>query len=235
MLQPSMGPRDILPQAGYAQALPTSDGLLLLKVPRWVSKAWLAAGPGSAVADLDLEGGRLKILGDQGAGRPSTLGLERRASPEFFAFEQEEGRSEVPLEGAVPETISVKADLGDESYRGLLRQRREQSSIGSGKRTAHLERIVQFDQKPVIESAEKPVPLSELVEKCLAESEKGLTLQELLAQLPPDSGFRAVRDALTTVSESIEVNSTQYFLLRGRAGRLGGETAQMPPPKRLRR
>mmetsp|Transcript_88185 Transcript_88185/g.175112 ORF Transcript_88185/g.175112 Transcript_88185/m.175112 type:complete len:286 (-) Transcript_88185:52-909(-) len=132
--------------------MPSGDNLLLLKVPKWLSEAWILSPPHAVVADLDVEAGKLKLLSDPGVNRPSELCLERRASPELFAFPHADDKAgEVTVRGCIQESLHVQAQLNDSRYMNMLRQRCKDNDITANNRTLHMEKIQHPDQRPVAE------------------------------------------------------------------------------------
>jgi len=118
----------------------SGDSLLLLKVPKWLSEAWLLSPPHAVVADLDVEAGKLKLLSDPGINRPTELGLERRASPELFAFPHADDKAgEVTVRGCIQESLHVQAKLNDSRYMNMLQERFKASDITANNRTLHLQ------------------------------------------------------------------------------------------------
>ncbi|CAE8653401.1 unnamed protein product, partial [Polarella glacialis] len=129
--------------------------LRLIKVPRWLSEQWLKGEPGAVVADLDLEAGVLRLQTSAAStsnGRPSLLRVERRASPELFAFpklEHGEGDgAEVAVEGGILESLSLRADLQDTAYKNMLQQRAEDGSATAGNRSLLEKRFIHLDSRP---------------------------------------------------------------------------------------
>ncbi|CAE8605226.1 unnamed protein product [Polarella glacialis] len=129
--------------------------LRLIKVPRWLSEQWLKGAPGAVVADLDLQAGVLRLQTNAAStsnGRPSLLRVERRASPELFAFpklEQGEGDgAEVAVEGGILESLSLRADLQDSAYKNMLQQRAEDGSATAGNRSLLEKRFIHLDSRP---------------------------------------------------------------------------------------
>merc|ERR1712087_397913 len=72
--------------------------------------------------------------------------VERRASPELFAFPPLDGKGDVPVEGRIVEALSLRPDLQDTAYRSLVQQRVEESALSAGARSRGLEKILQADE-----------------------------------------------------------------------------------------
>ena len=98
------------------------------------------------VCDLVTQAGKLQILVGDDCGRPATLDIQRRDSPELFAFtasraalEQSDATSGVRQQahvcGVVQEALHVKADLRDGAYQNMLQRRVEEGAITSGRRS----------------------------------------------------------------------------------------------------
>jgi len=224
--------------------------MLLLKVPRWLSEVWLAAPPESIVADLDLEGERLSLIGDGGRGRPSTFSVSRRASPELFAFPAGQEGEEIPVDGPIAEALTVTADLQDPTYQAMLQQRLATSSTTGGTRSLLEQRLIPMQRSEIIgQQAAAGAQLSHILEKDPGETEQaeervwqvvkvhlrerpqGLTVEELLQALPTASGFLAVRNALAAHAEPVEdADGTRRFVLRRPQGRPPAAPAAPAPP-----
>ncbi|CAE6920170.1 unnamed protein product [Symbiodinium sp. CCMP2592] len=189
--------------------------LRLLKVPRWLSEQWLQSKPQDIVADLDLEQGILK-LNSARAGCPTSMRVERRASPELFSFWQPLDGSEAPIEGIV-ESLTLQPDLKDRSYRSLLDQRKETETATSSRRSRHEERLIQGGERPTVVRATKSTQpesspaaaLSDVlaaVETALQTAgAKGLTGLELFERLPSGGCTLAqLRDSLLALAIPIQ-------------------------------
>mmetsp|Transcript_56553 Transcript_56553/g.132705 ORF Transcript_56553/g.132705 Transcript_56553/m.132705 type:complete len:246 (+) Transcript_56553:46-783(+) len=189
--------------------------LRLLKVPRWLSEQWLQSKPQDIVADLDFEQGILK-LNSARAGCPTSMRVERRASPELFSFWQPLDGSEAPIEGIV-ESLTLQPDLKDRSYRSLLDQRKETETATSSRRSRHEERLIQGGERPTVVRAAKPTQpesspaaaLSDVlaaVETALQTAgAKGLTGLELFERLPSGGCTLAqLRDSLLALAIPIQ-------------------------------
>ncbi|CAE7243974.1 unnamed protein product [Symbiodinium sp. KB8] len=194
----------------------TTGQLRLLKVPRWLSEQWLQSKPQDIVADLDLEQGILK-LNSARAGCPTSMRVERRASPELFSFWQPLDGSEAPIEGIV-ESLTLQPDLKDRSYRSLLDQRKETETASSSRRSRHEERLIQGGERPTVvratktthtESGSPGAALSDVlaaVETALQTAgTKGLTGLELFERLPSGGCTLAqLRDSLLALAIPIQ-------------------------------
>eukprot|EP00931_Biecheleriopsis_adriatica_P012268 TRINITY_DN113393_c0_g1_i1.p1 TRINITY_DN113393_c0_g1~~TRINITY_DN113393_c0_g1_i1.p1 ORF type:complete len:268 (-),score=58.94 TRINITY_DN113393_c0_g1_i1:19-801(-) len=191
--------------------------LRLIKVPRWVSEQWLKGKPGDVVANLDLQSGTL-CLTDTGTGKPSVLQVERRASPELFAFslpEKVAGDVEVPIDGLIVESLSLRPNLQDGAYRNLVQRRVEDGALGANNRSQHLERIRQHEDRIDEAKATKKAPppaevpkasasleqVAEQVERALkAAGRQGATLKDLLASLSGGCSLEQMRDCLMALA-----------------------------------
>lgn len=176
------------------------------------------------MALIDLKNGRLR-LPTETAGRPSVLSIERRASPELFAFPKidvPEGEgAEVLVEGLVVEALSVRADLKDSGYQSLVQQRAEDHSPVSGHRSQHLKSIRQMDERPErerlvasgvpttsapsVSSTQSACPnfleVAAIVEKALQEAGiRGLSCSELLERMPDGCMLSHLRDSLVALA-----------------------------------
>jgi len=233
------------------------NGILLLKVPRWLSEEWLRATPEDVVADLNVESGTLKLLSEPRSDKPRTLGIASRASPELFAFPRggsgsspDGGASaqEVPIVGAISEALSVKADLRETSYKNLLQKRANESQIAVGSRTLFMPKLQHLDEKVVGEVVtgsapgagsqshlREAVPAAQVeasVERSLTSAgEDGVTCEELLAQLPFGCDFSAVRDALVATAD-MQVVDGQRLYVRSQRGASVPQLAQEPQQPR---
>merc|ERR1719162_1619743 len=110
---------------------------MLLKVPKWLSESWQRSPPDVAVADLDLDAGQLHLIFGAGQGRPdrpTVFGVDRRPSPELFAFSTE-ADGEARVNGCIKESLHVRADLGDARYKHMLQTRFEENAITAGSRS----------------------------------------------------------------------------------------------------
>lgn len=231
-------------------------GPLLLKVPKWISEAWLAAPPESVVANLDLEAGIMHLA--VGSGSPAkTLAISRRSSPELFTYPT--GNGEVTVEGAICEAFTVNANVHDAGYKDLAQKRLHEAQITSGNRTLGLEKIIQPDQRPERETISGTMPLmpqelyelskddgpppaevAAAVSECLkAAGQAGVTCEQMLEQLPNGCNYIAVRDALAALAELREVRGERRFvygplyLQRKHCTQLSGAihtTVTTPPP-----
>jgi len=206
----------------------------LLKVPKWLSDIWMKSPPGTVVADLDLESNFLDICTDSGPGKPKSLCVERRTSPELFAFSQtrealEEG-SETTIEGAIAETLHVKANVRDDGYKRMLQQRLEEAAVTSGNRSFHMSALKSLEQRPDMEvvtgSNLRPQQAAEVafgeppknnevaiaVEQALRRRPNGITLEELLEQVPSGCTFFSVREALVAMAECRKRDDTLIYI-----------------------
>eukprot|EP00927_Polykrikos_kofoidii_P080094 TRINITY_DN7696_c0_g1_i1.p1 TRINITY_DN7696_c0_g1~~TRINITY_DN7696_c0_g1_i1.p1 ORF type:complete len:288 (-),score=40.37 TRINITY_DN7696_c0_g1_i1:60-923(-) len=208
------------------------EGMLLLKVPKWLSDAWLEAPHEAVVADLDIEGATLRLLpeGGCGADRPQVLTMTSRPSPELFAFKQEGDSESLRIQGAITEALHVKVGLQDTAYKSMLQKRADDHSISSGKRVIHEQErsslytpevsrlVVSSDIEAQIFSGEpaRPLEVAVAVKRCLrASGHNGITCAELLERLPKGSTFTAVRDALVAMADcrvSGPTSERRYFL-----------------------
>lgn len=230
-------------------------GMLLLKVPRWLSEVWMSSPQEAVVADLDLERGRLSVLRDVGRGRPSTFSVVRRASPELFAFPAGGEGEDVGVEGGIAEALSVAADLQDTAYQQLLQQRLATTSTTGGSRSLLERRIIPMNRGDLLAAeaaaagesalsrlAEAPADTPESEEQIwqavrlsLRGRPQGVTVEELLDHIPAASGFLAVRNALAAYAEPVEDGSGLRRFVARRRGLPGGPAAAPvaapePPP-----
>eukprot|EP00929_Paragymnodinium_shiwhaense_P062875 TRINITY_DN31411_c0_g1_i3.p1 TRINITY_DN31411_c0_g1~~TRINITY_DN31411_c0_g1_i3.p1 ORF type:complete len:278 (-),score=84.43 TRINITY_DN31411_c0_g1_i3:58-891(-) len=242
--------------AAAAIGSPAGGSLRLLKVPRWLSEAWLKAGPEAMVADIDLESGKLHLLPGSGCGddRPQTLTIECRASPELFAFAETPGGDGKGLEivGDISHAMHARADLQDQAYRKMLQQRAVAAQISSGARTAHEERLPTSYQNEHTSSGAAAgaevfakerlqfLSVALAVKKCLLAEPKGVTFDGVMDSLPQGSLLTEVRDALVAMAELREVDGRRLFcasdaLLRASGARTGATAAAAQAPAAMKR
>mmetsp|Transcript_114581 Transcript_114581/g.296929 ORF Transcript_114581/g.296929 Transcript_114581/m.296929 type:complete len:299 (+) Transcript_114581:3-899(+) len=208
--------------------------MMLIKVPRWLSEIWLSCPEEAAVADLDLERGKLLLRGDTG-GRPSSFVVERRASPELFAFPVCREGEEVPVEGGISDALSITPDFNDGAYKSMV-QHRQSSAVGTSKRSKLEEKLIPLNRGDFLageaaqrgaagggggeegggQLAEAMDKVWQAVQQCLRSNPEGVTCDELLRQLPPAPAFLTVRNALAAIAEPIEVDGQRRFVMRRR-------------------
>jgi len=230
------------------------DELILLKVPKWLSDIWLNSAPETSVAELSLDAtgtdGALRLLVDGGHEFPLTLGVERRSSPELFAFSQQQpekataGQGEVRVDGRISEALTLRPALGDSAYMTMLRQRAEGGAIEAGSRSQH-DSVIQHPtnapkKQDIVGSSTDSymatrendaeiadVPLhpevSLAVERFLQSLHgHGATYQDLIAALPEASPLIAVRDSLVASADCRIVGGVKQYFLACRDEEQGG-------------
>mmetsp|Transcript_136865 Transcript_136865/g.437877 ORF Transcript_136865/g.437877 Transcript_136865/m.437877 type:complete len:289 (-) Transcript_136865:107-973(-) len=208
-----------------------SPGMMLIKVPRWLSEEWLKAPPEAEVADLDLESGKMHLLAHAGKGRPANLLISRRASPELFAFPVCGENEEVQVEGGIVEALSVATDLNDDSYKTMIKERLESNSSASAHRSVLEEKIIPLSRSCFLareagrraggeefaeEEADSRRTIWNAIQQGLKESPDGITCEDLLVLLPRAPSFLEVRNALSHMAEPLEVDGSRRFVTRRR-------------------
>lgn len=216
------------------------DDMFLLKVPRWLSELWEKHPPGH-VADLDLDTGKLELLGAGKGGRPCVFDVHRRPSPELFAYTEQEG-GKLRVEGGLKETLQVRPCLGDAAYKHILQQRTEDSATTAGHRSVHDPVVVPYEHKnaSIIQPLVKVTEAEELecitegasksaetamfaakqalkaaVHRCLgAKRDTGVTCAQLADELPRGCILTTVGSALAELAECRRMSdgSKRYFL-----------------------
>jgi len=206
--------------------------MMLIKVPRWLSEEWLKAPPEAEVADLDLESGKMHLLGHAGKGRPANLLISRRDSPELFAFPVCGENEEVQVEGGIVEALSVATDLNDDSYKTMIKERLESNSSASAHRSVLEEKIIPLSRSGFLareagrraagaeefaeEEADSRRTIWNAIQQALKESPDGITCEDLLVLLPRAPSFLEVRNALSHMAEPLEVDGRRRFVTRRR-------------------
>lgn len=210
-----------------ASAASSDSGMILIKVPRWLSEEWLKAPPEAAVADLDLESGKMQLLGSCGEGRPRNFLVSRRSSPELFAFPVCDENDDVQVEGGIGDALTVVADMNDPSYKTMLKDRhgvsdsarhrsRLEDKIIPLSRSTFLASEVGRDSAESANHAENKRTIWNIIQTVLANHPDGIGCEELLPLLPRMSTFLEVRNALAHMADPLEVDGARRFVARRR-------------------
>lgn len=227
---------------------------LLLKVPKWLSEAW-SKQPEAWVADLDLDAGKLNLLGSHGAAHPVSFSVERSAIPNSCVFSARASDEHYDCSIQPKEMLHIKADLNDAAYQGMLQRRVEENAITEGNRSllttgpavakeiAKETKGIYADPAALAKHFAFECPPADHENVCLMVQEslveaagEGLTLQELLKQLylkqlRESCEFVHLRDALVACSDQRIVNGEHRYFA---SEELRDLASQAPPRKKAR-
>lgn len=220
------------------------QGVLLVKVPRWLAEIWSSAPEGQSVGDLDLDAGQLLLNVEDGSGKPAALEVSRRECPELFTFTK--SGDAMTVNGGIAASLHVKASLQDTVYKQMLTRRVKESAIDAGHRSDLEEKFVHPDNRPtrevIAESSVRREPVGDdsvllrdgtssaevalAVEKCLRANEGGVTVEVLLRDLPNGSSLESIRDALVASADCRTIGTERRFFFSAALRAALGETTE---------